>query len=276
MPPPAASHQGAPMIQSRAGPEIAALQASVAAWLRAETGRTPDVAAMIAGGYENLRPACRPEAESREELMHDPFATPGKSGFLTRLYRHRWAAGPDAGAGASDRFRTRRRDRALAALRDRPAGGVRADRGALQVRLDRRRARVRFSGLDLQGDAGRLLASPSRRLGLARLRVRGRQGGADRHVDAQLPGHRPHVLQLRCLPCRHGPRRSGCQAAARAGHAGEYLQPARFHEVRVRLRARSEVRGRVRRSRNRPIDERRRERNSACSIAMSSIRSPSR
>ena len=60
MPPPAASHQGAPMIQSRAGPEIAALQASVAAWLRAETGRTPDVAAMIAGGYENLRPCLPP------------------------------------------------------------------------------------------------------------------------------------------------------------------------------------------------------------------------
>ena len=60
MPPPAASHLGAPMIQSRSGPEIAALQASVAAWLRAETGRTPDVAAMLAGGYENLRPCLPP------------------------------------------------------------------------------------------------------------------------------------------------------------------------------------------------------------------------
>ncbi len=59
MPPPGASHQGAPWNQSQAGPEIAALQASVAAWLRAETGRTPDVAAMLAGGYENLRP-CLP------------------------------------------------------------------------------------------------------------------------------------------------------------------------------------------------------------------------
>jgi len=35
------------------------VQASVAAWLRAETRRTPDVAAMLAGGYENLRP-CLP------------------------------------------------------------------------------------------------------------------------------------------------------------------------------------------------------------------------
>jgi hypothetical protein len=60
MPPPGASHQGAPMIQSQAGPEIAALQASVAAWLRAETGRMPDVAAMLAGGYENLRPCLPP------------------------------------------------------------------------------------------------------------------------------------------------------------------------------------------------------------------------
>jgi hypothetical protein len=59
MPPPGASHQGAPWIQSESDPAIAALQARVAAWLRAEDGRPPDLAAMLARGYENLRP-CLP------------------------------------------------------------------------------------------------------------------------------------------------------------------------------------------------------------------------
>jgi hypothetical protein len=59
MPPPGASYQGAPQIQNRPDPAIAALQARVAAWLQAETGRPPDVAAMLARGYENLRP-CLP------------------------------------------------------------------------------------------------------------------------------------------------------------------------------------------------------------------------
>ena len=60
MPPPAASHQGAPWIQTKPDPAIAALQARVAAWLRTETGRAPDVEAMLARGYENLRPCLPP------------------------------------------------------------------------------------------------------------------------------------------------------------------------------------------------------------------------
>lgn len=59
MPPPLASHRGAPHVQIQPDPTIAALQARVAAWLQAETGRPPDVAAMLARGYENLRP-CLP------------------------------------------------------------------------------------------------------------------------------------------------------------------------------------------------------------------------
>jgi hypothetical protein len=60
MPPPGASHQGAPRIQAQPEPAIDALQARVAAWLRAENGRTPDVAAMLARGYESLRPCLPP------------------------------------------------------------------------------------------------------------------------------------------------------------------------------------------------------------------------
>ena len=56
MPPPGASHQGAPSLQSQPDPALAALQVRVAAWLRTETGRAPDVSAMLARGYENLRP----------------------------------------------------------------------------------------------------------------------------------------------------------------------------------------------------------------------------
>ena len=60
MPPPGASHQGAPRIQGEPEAAIAALQATVAAWLRAETGRPPEVPAMLARGYENLRPCLPP------------------------------------------------------------------------------------------------------------------------------------------------------------------------------------------------------------------------
>jgi hypothetical protein len=60
MPPPSASHEGAPRIQSQPGPAIAGLQATAAAWLRAETGRSPDVSALLARGYENLRPCLPP------------------------------------------------------------------------------------------------------------------------------------------------------------------------------------------------------------------------
>lgn len=59
MPPPAASREGVPATQIRPEAGIAALQAKVAAWLRAEQGRPPDVALMLARGYENLRP-CLP------------------------------------------------------------------------------------------------------------------------------------------------------------------------------------------------------------------------
>jgi hypothetical protein len=56
MPPPRASHQGSPSIQATPDASIAALQATVVEWLRAESGQVPDLAAMLARGYENLRP----------------------------------------------------------------------------------------------------------------------------------------------------------------------------------------------------------------------------
>ena len=59
MPPPRASHRGSPSIQSTPDASIAALQKTVTEWLRAESGQTPDIAAMLARGYENLRP-CLP------------------------------------------------------------------------------------------------------------------------------------------------------------------------------------------------------------------------
>src|SRR3546814_6591022 len=43
-------------------------------------------------------------------------------------------------------------------------------------------------------------ARPVARLCLARPDLRGRQGLADRHVEAQLPGRRTHLPQLRGLP----------------------------------------------------------------------------
>ncbi len=59
MPPPRASHGGSPSIQATPDPSVSALQATVAEWLRAESGQVPNVAAMLARGYENLRP-CLP------------------------------------------------------------------------------------------------------------------------------------------------------------------------------------------------------------------------
>ena len=59
MPPPGASHGGSPAIQVAPDPAVSALQATVAEWLRAESGQAPDLAAMLARGYENLRP-CLP------------------------------------------------------------------------------------------------------------------------------------------------------------------------------------------------------------------------
>jgi hypothetical protein len=56
MPPPSASHGGSPSIQVTPDPSVSALQATVAEWLRAESGQVPDLAAMLARGYENLRP----------------------------------------------------------------------------------------------------------------------------------------------------------------------------------------------------------------------------
>lgn len=56
MPPPHASRAGSPWMQTDPDPAIAALQSTVAGWLRAETGTVPDAAAMLARGYENLRP----------------------------------------------------------------------------------------------------------------------------------------------------------------------------------------------------------------------------
>jgi hypothetical protein len=63
MPPPYASREGHPWVQDAPSPSIAKLRATVAGWLRAETGETPDPAAMLANGYENLRP-CLPRTGS--------------------------------------------------------------------------------------------------------------------------------------------------------------------------------------------------------------------
>lgn len=61
MPPPLAARKGSPWVQTTPHPSIALLRLKAAEWLRAETGRTPDVMEMIAAGYENLRP-CLPSA----------------------------------------------------------------------------------------------------------------------------------------------------------------------------------------------------------------------
>lgn len=60
MPPPRASRDGSPWIQTEPDPAIASLRGTVAGWLRAETGVAPDAAAMLAPGYENLRPCLLP------------------------------------------------------------------------------------------------------------------------------------------------------------------------------------------------------------------------
>jgi cytochrome c553 len=56
MPPPRASHGGNVSMQTAPDPSVSALQATVAEWLRTESGQAPDLAAMLARGYENLRP----------------------------------------------------------------------------------------------------------------------------------------------------------------------------------------------------------------------------
>lgn len=59
MPPPHASRDGSPWVQTDPDPAIAALRSTVADWLRVERGTVPDAAALLARGYENLRP-CLP------------------------------------------------------------------------------------------------------------------------------------------------------------------------------------------------------------------------
>ncbi|MBI3530738.1 MAG: hypothetical protein HY067_22560 [Betaproteobacteria bacterium] len=59
MPPPQASRAGHPWMQDAPADAIKPLRNAVAGWLRAETGETPDLAKMLARGYENLRP-CLP------------------------------------------------------------------------------------------------------------------------------------------------------------------------------------------------------------------------
>jgi hypothetical protein len=63
MPPPLASRKGHPWVQTLSSPSVAMLRDTVAEWLRAETGQMPDAAAMVAHGYENLRP-CLPDRNS--------------------------------------------------------------------------------------------------------------------------------------------------------------------------------------------------------------------
>ena len=60
MPPPLASRDGSPWMQTEPDPAIASLRSAVADRLRAETGLAPDAAAMLARGYENLRPCLPP------------------------------------------------------------------------------------------------------------------------------------------------------------------------------------------------------------------------
>ena len=62
MPPPSASHGGSASMQAAPDPSVSALQATVAEWLRAESGQAPNLAAMLARGYENLRP-CLPASQ---------------------------------------------------------------------------------------------------------------------------------------------------------------------------------------------------------------------
>jgi hypothetical protein len=56
MPPPRASHGGNVSLQTTPDSSVSALQGTVAEWLRAESGQAPDLGAMLARGYENLRP----------------------------------------------------------------------------------------------------------------------------------------------------------------------------------------------------------------------------
>ena len=56
MPPPRASHGGNVSLQTTPDGSVSALQGTVAEWLRAESGQAPDLGAMLARGYENLRP----------------------------------------------------------------------------------------------------------------------------------------------------------------------------------------------------------------------------
>lgn len=62
MPPPQASRAGHPWMQDAPADAIKPLRNAVAGWLRAETGEAPDLARMLARGYENLRP-CLPAGQ---------------------------------------------------------------------------------------------------------------------------------------------------------------------------------------------------------------------
>jgi len=61
MPPPRAALNGGPHEQLKPDAAIAPLQATVAEWLRRESGTAPEVDTLLARGYENLRP-CLPPA----------------------------------------------------------------------------------------------------------------------------------------------------------------------------------------------------------------------
>lgn len=61
MPPPRASDDARPHVQVAADAAVAPLQSIVAEWLRAESGVEPTMDALLARGYENLRP-CLPPA----------------------------------------------------------------------------------------------------------------------------------------------------------------------------------------------------------------------
>jgi cytochrome c553 len=56
MPPPLASREGRPWMQETAPAAVRTLRETTAHWLREETGRAPDLAELLADGYERLRP----------------------------------------------------------------------------------------------------------------------------------------------------------------------------------------------------------------------------
>ena len=160
--------------------------------------------------------ACRPVRDPREIIMGPPVTESVETGLLAALFRRRSVRAVSLVLAV------------LAAFLLLFAGHLwqrfGADRATEYADIEEhfkygstgRRARVRVPLLDLPGAAAGVCRAPSRRrLRVARIDLRGRQGPARRHVEAPSPGHRQDVPQLRGLPRQHRARRPGCEAAAR-------------------------------------------------------------